>query len=232
MSSMRREVEEALKRTNEMMKQKFNKNKEPEQQLDIGDLVWIDGTHYNMGQASRKLAFKWVGPFPIVRRVSEVAYELRITEGWKHIHLVINETHLKSYVQPTFEQQQKRFNSLIIPIAGEEKLLEVKEILDSCWRNDLLQYLVKWRGQPWEERTWEWWNNILKGAQQLCDKFHKEHPDVPRVPTIWVPGRLHSDITKTWSWAGGNVMIQPPTYCALITCCLVSLVLISQYTVA
>jgi len=27
---MRKEVEEALKRTNEMMKQKFNKNKEPE----------------------------------------------------------------------------------------------------------------------------------------------------------------------------------------------------------
>jgi len=29
-----------------------------------------------------------------------------------------------------------------------------------------------------------------------------------------------------------TVMIQPPTYYALITCCLVSLVLISQYTIA
>ena len=39
MSCMRKEVEEALKRTNEMMKQKFNKNKGPERQFDIGDLV-------------------------------------------------------------------------------------------------------------------------------------------------------------------------------------------------
>ena len=30
MSHIRKEVEEALKRTNEVMKQKFNKNKEPE----------------------------------------------------------------------------------------------------------------------------------------------------------------------------------------------------------
>jgi len=30
MSHMRKEVEEALKRTNKVMKQKFNKNKEPE----------------------------------------------------------------------------------------------------------------------------------------------------------------------------------------------------------
>jgi len=118
-----------------------------------------------MGQASRKLAFKRVGPFPIVRKVSKAAYKLRIPEGWKHIHLVINETHLKSYVRSTFEQQQERSNSLITPIAGEEKLLEVEEILDSHWRNDLFQYLVKWRSQPWEERTWEWRNNILKGAQ-------------------------------------------------------------------
>ena len=130
MSHMRKEVEEALKRTNKVMKQKFNKNKEPEWQFDIGDLVWIDGTHYNMGQASRKLAFKWVDPFPIVRKVSEAVYKLRIPEGWKHIHLVINKTHFKSYVRPTLEQQQERSNSLIIPIAGEEKLLEVEEILD------------------------------------------------------------------------------------------------------
>jgi len=85
---------------------------------------------------------------------------------------------------------------LITPIAEEEKLLEVKEILDSCWRNDLLQYLVKWRDQPWEERTWEWRNNILKGAQQLCNKFYKEHPDVLQIPTIWVSGRLYSNIAK------------------------------------
>jgi len=92
--------------------------------------VWIDRIHYNTGWASRKLAFKQVGPFLIVRKVSEVAYELRIPEGWKHIHPVINKIHPKSYVQPTFEQQQERSNSLITPIAGKEKLLEVKEILD------------------------------------------------------------------------------------------------------
>jgi len=39
MSHMRKEVKETLKRTNEMMKQKFNKNKEPKQQFDIEDLV-------------------------------------------------------------------------------------------------------------------------------------------------------------------------------------------------
>jgi len=57
--------------------------------------VWINGIHYNTGRASRKLAFKQVGLFPIV---SEMAYKLRIPEGWKYIYPVINEIHLKSYV--------------------------------------------------------------------------------------------------------------------------------------
>ena len=199
MSHMRKEVEVALKKTNEVMKQKFDSNKGPEWQFNTGDLVWVDGTHYNTDRPSRKLAFKRASPFPIMRKVESAAYELKIPSDWKHIHPVIYESYLKPYTRPTFEQQQERSNSTVTPMPGKEMVLEVEEVLDSRWRNDHLQYLIEWRGQPWEERTWEDRNNILEGARQLCNKFHKEHPDAPRIPAIRIPGRLLSEVARTRS---------------------------------
>ena len=55
---IRNEVESALKETNEMMKRKWDLKRKPEVEQLSGDLVWIDMTHYNTDQPSKKLSTK------------------------------------------------------------------------------------------------------------------------------------------------------------------------------
>jgi len=52
MSRVRKGVELALKRTNKTIKQKFNTHKRDRHEFGIGDLVWVDGTHYNTDRPS------------------------------------------------------------------------------------------------------------------------------------------------------------------------------------
>jgi len=192
-------VETALKRTNEMMKKKWNTKKKPEIEWTKGDLVWVDATHYDTDQPSKKLSAKRLGPFPIIQKIGKASYKLKIPLTWKSIHPVINESYLTPYIAPTFEQQSQKSDNRIINPIGQTNIQEVEEILDSRWRGNKLQYLIKWRGQPLEERTWENREEVIKGALKSCKEFHQRHPDAPKVPTIRLPIKTYADIAKTRS---------------------------------
>ena len=181
---IRDEVESTLKKTNETMKRKWDSKKKPEVERLSGDLVWVDVMHYNSGQPSKKLSAKRLGPFPIIWKVGKAAYELKIPSTWKSIHPVVNESYLTSYMTSTFEQQLQKSDNRITNPNNQTNVQEVEEILDSRWRGGKLQYLIKWKGQSLEERTWENRSEVIKGVPRLCKKFHQKHSDAPRVPTI------------------------------------------------
>jgi len=140
---IRNEVEEALKKTNVMMKKKWDAKKKSEIKQKNGDLVWVDAAHYNTDQPSKKLSTKHLGPFPIIRKVSKSAYELKIPSTWKLIHPVVNKSYLISYIKPTFKQQSQKSNNRVTNPITQTNVQEVEEILDSRWRRDKLQYLIK-----------------------------------------------------------------------------------------
>ena len=45
-----------------------------------------------------KLALRYIGPFPIVKRIERVAYKLKLLENLKVIHLVFHVSLLKKYI--------------------------------------------------------------------------------------------------------------------------------------
>jgi len=87
-------------------------------------------------------------------------------------------------IKPIFKQQLQRSDNRITTPTDQTNIQEVKEILDSRWRGSKLQYLIKWKGQLLEERTWEYRDEVVKGALKSCKEFHQKHPDAPRVSTI------------------------------------------------
>jgi len=87
-------------------------------------------------------------------------------------------------VTSTFEQQSQKSDNRITNPNNQTNVQEVEEILDSRWKGGELQYLIKWKGQSLEERTWEYRSEVVKGALKSCKEFHQKHPDAPRVPTI------------------------------------------------
>ena len=106
---------------------------------------------------------------------------------------VINELYLTSYVKPVFEQQSQKSDNRVINPTSQTNVQEVEEILDSRWRGDKLQYLIKWRGQLLEERTWESRDEVIKGVPRSYKEFHQKHPDAPRVPVIQLPGKTYCE---------------------------------------
>jgi len=58
-------------------------------------------------------------------------------------------------------------------IEGEEQY-EVEAIRAHRWRNNKLQYLIKWKGYPESNNTWEPVGNIQ--APLLTQKYHEAHP--------------------------------------------------------
>jgi len=196
---IRDKVESALKKTNEMMKRKWDLKRKPEVERSSRDLVWVDATHYNTNQPSKKLSAKQLGPFPIIRKVGKSAYELKIPPTWKSIHPVVNESSLTSYVTSTFEQQSQKSDNRVVNPNNQTNVQEVEEILDSRWRGGKLQYLIKWKGQSLEERTWENRDEVVKGAPRSCREFHQKYPDAPRVPIIRLPAKTYADIVRTRS---------------------------------
>ena len=55
---IRNEVEEALKKTNTMMKKKQDVKKKLEIEQKNRELVWVDAAHYSTDQPSKKLSAK------------------------------------------------------------------------------------------------------------------------------------------------------------------------------
>ena len=132
-------------------------------------------------------------------KVSKSAYKLKIPPTWKSIHPVINESYLTSYMTSTFEQQSQKSDNRVANPNNQTNIQEVEEILDSRWRGGKLQYLIKWKGQSLEERTWENRHEVVKGAPRSCKEFHQKYPDAPRVPIIRLPAKTYADIARTRS---------------------------------
>ena len=100
------------------------------------------------------------GPFPIIKKVGKSAYHLQLPPTWK-IHPIFNESYLTPYNPPAFPIQKSPPPPPPEIVDGLEQY-EVKEILDSQFHQNQLQYLVKWKRYPSEENTWELERNLKK----------------------------------------------------------------------
>lgn len=153
----------------------------------VGDQVLLSTEHLTLKDKERtkKLTSKYIGPFPIVRVVSSVAYELTLPPSLR-IHPVFHVSKLRALKASTEAEYPGRNDAVaprpppeLINEDGEEEW-EVERIVRQRTvktRNNRkrLEYLVKWRGYPEWEMTWEPLQN-LKGAQQALDDFLQQQP--------------------------------------------------------
>jgi len=144
--------------------------------FEKGEEVLLSTKHLKMGHknATKKLQNKFVGPFKIVRKASTVAFELGLPSTWR-IHPVFHVSLLrrfrpdddKDHLDPTMFEPD--------PVADEEAEYEVEAILDKRKVRCQVQYLVKWKGFPTYEASWEPLAN-LSGCQDLLERFERASP--------------------------------------------------------
>jgi len=126
----------------------------PMAQYKLGDQVWLEATHLHLPHQKSKLVPKRMGPFWINKVISPVAYWLALPAAWR-IHDVFH----ASLLSPYHETQAHGPNFSRPPpdlIDGEEEY-EVERIVAHRYhgRNRSLQYLIKWKGYPEVDNTWE-----------------------------------------------------------------------------
>ncbi|XP_062833689.1 uncharacterized protein LOC134298206 [Anolis carolinensis] len=73
-------------------KTQADRRRQAGEELEEGDLVWLSSKHIK--QAGGKFAPRYLGPFPIVKKISSVAFRLRLPSSLK-IHPVFHRSLLK-----------------------------------------------------------------------------------------------------------------------------------------
>ncbi len=139
----------------------------------IGTQVWLEGTHLRLPYQATKLAPKRYGPFEVIREISPVAYQLRLPIAW-NIHDVFHASLLSPYREtdahgPNYSRPSPDL------IEGEEEY-EVERVINHrhAGRARTLQYLIKWKGYPEADNTWEPADQIH--APQIIKAYHRQHP--------------------------------------------------------
>src|SRR6266404_4917008 len=123
-------------------------------QFHLRDQVWLDASHLKLPHQKAKLTPKCLGPFKIIQEISPVAYRLELPPNWR-IHDVFHASLLTPYYEtaahgPNFTRPPPDL------IDGEEEY-KVERIVAhrQFGRSKRLQYLIKWKGYPESDNTWE-----------------------------------------------------------------------------
>ncbi|MBW0486173.1 hypothetical protein O181_025888 [Austropuccinia psidii MF-1] len=134
-------------------------------------MVWLSSKNIKSTRPTKKLSERWLGSFPILKRISTHAYHLKIPSQWKSIHPVFHIPLLKPVKTSTIPNWDQEPPPPII--MEEEEEWEVSQILQSKFKRRRLWYLVEWKGfsQDPERSTWEPAQN-LKICPELVKDFH------------------------------------------------------------
>jgi hypothetical protein len=172
MKKLREEARQAMQKAQEVMKMGNSGNKKFRPYREE-DQVWLEGTNLKTLYPSAKLGPKRYGPFKIMKQLSNAVYRLEIPRHWK-IHNVFHANLLTPYKET--ELHGPNFTRPPPDLVDGEEEYEVEKILDARpqGRGRKMHYLVKWKGYPTSDNSWEPEENVH--AEELIKEFHKRNP--------------------------------------------------------
>ncbi|MBW0512486.1 hypothetical protein O181_052201 [Austropuccinia psidii MF-1] len=176
--SVQKDVKRELGVAINLFKRYSDKSRESPPVFNPGYMVWLSSKNIKATRPTKKLSERWLGPFPIFKKVSTHAYHLKLPSQWKYIHPVFHISLLEPVKTSTIPNRHQEPPPPII--IEEEDKWEVSQILDSKIKRRKLWYLVEWKGfsQYSERSTCEPAKN-LKNCPELVKYFHSLYPDKP-----------------------------------------------------
>ena len=165
----------------------YNKKHLEAPTFEEGDLVMLNGRNIRTKLPSKKLAPKKYGPFRILKKIGTRAYRLELHSRWR-IHNVFHVSLLEPYVQnelegraqtrPEPEEINGDLEYEVEKIVNSEIRSSTKKVSGRSKRVKTQFYLVKWKGYPEDECTWEPGHH-LTSAEEKVEEFHQNHPQAP-----------------------------------------------------
>jgi len=150
-----------------------NRTPMPEGRFKEGDQVWLEASNLKLPYHTPKLTPRRQGPFRINEVISPVAYQLTLPPSWG-IHDVFHTSLLLPYKETT--THGPNFTQPPPDLIKDEEEYEVETIINH-WhhgRRRQLQYLIKWKGYPSLDNTWEAVEDVH--MEELVKRYHQCHP--------------------------------------------------------
>ena len=118
-----------------------------------------------------KLAPRYIGPFPIVKRIGKVAYKLDLPESLKAIHPVFHVSLLKKYVPDESHILKDEPIQIDPNLTYEEKPIAIVDRQIRKLRSkEVPSVKVIWEKHGTEEATWELENTMKEKYPELFGK--------------------------------------------------------------
>lgn len=164
------ELRTELEFVRERMKRYYDQKRSEGPTFSEGDMVYLSTKNIETKRPSKKLDFKYLGPFKILKKLSDSTYKLDLPPKVK-LHPVFNVSLLES-AEGTIKVDTGYDDDMEVE---DEREYEPEKILNAR-RNEekgnRLEYLVKWKGYTDDENTWEPAKHLVN-AQRLLRNFHQ-----------------------------------------------------------
>ena len=141
--------------------------------------MWLSSENVRTGHLTKKIDYKWLGPYVIEQVISRSAYQLKLPASFGKTHPIFSVTLPCPFEGDLIAKCQEGHPlppPLIICDGIEE--YKVEKILNSWILHGKVEYLVRWKGYGVEEDEWCLTRNV-QGSKQLVAEFHCTHPQAP-----------------------------------------------------
>jgi Integrase zinc binding domain/Chromo (CHRromatin Organisation MOdifier) domain len=137
-----------------------------------GQRVWLEGKNLPISHSTIKLSPKQYGPFTITKLISLVTSQLELPMSW-NIHPIFHNDLLTPYVETN--AHGPNFTRPPPDLINGEAEYEVEAIKSHHYfgKNKKLQYLLKWKGYPEANNTWESEDQL--NAPDLLKQYNRCH---------------------------------------------------------
>lgn len=134
-------------------------NRRRDLSFEVGDFVYLRVTllrGVRRLQIRRKLALRFIGPYKIVERKCEVAYQLELLASLAVVHDVFHVSQLKKYLRVPTEQTPLESIDPQEDLTYVEQPIKILDVAERVTRSRVIRSCkVQWSNHLEEEATWE-----------------------------------------------------------------------------